>query len=283
MQRLLTSLLFALLLTSGMSLENVEAQTPKQRKLTRQKQTRQSSKAKAAVTKIIVPNVAQSSTALPSAVDIFERYQKAIGAPDVLRKIKSRVSRGTFGLTVAGITAPLEFFEKAPNKTLTVIELPGMGTILQSYNGTVAFEQQPQSGLRELNGKELAKVQRGADFYDDLNLKLQYTKLTVTGIETVNNSQAYRIEAATPEGDVETLYFDKQSALLVRKDQASVNAQGVFPVQIYIEDYREVDGIKIPFTSRFSNPSIGNVIIKLTEVKHNVAIEDSKFDKPSAP
>lgn len=282
MQKLFGTLLIALMFSTGVSLDVINAQTPK-RKSTPQKQSRKSSKGKTAGSKTDAMDSAQSATGMPSANEIFARYQRAIGAPEVLRKLTSRVSRGTFGLIVAGITAPLEFYEKAPNKTLTVIELPGFGTILQGYNGTIAYEQQPQSGLRELSGKELAKVKRGADFYDDLNLKAHYTKLVVTGIETVGAIQAYCVEGTTPEGDIEKLCFDKQTFLLVRKDESSVTAQGVFPVQIYIEDYREVDGIKIPFASRFSNPSIGNIEVKLTEVKHNVAIEDSKFDKPIAP
>jgi hypothetical protein len=283
MQKIFTTVLITLLFAAFGS-DVVTAQTTKQRrKSTRQKQAPKPPTAKTSDSKTTVSAAAQSVAGMPGTDAIFARYQKAIGSPEDLRKITSRVSRGTFELTVAGISASLEVYEKAPNKTLTVIELPGFGTILQGYNGSIAFEQQPQSGLRELSGKELAKAKRSSDFYDDLNLKAQYTKLTLTGVETVGANQAYRIEALTPEGDIEKLYFDKQTFLLVRKDESSVTPQGVFPVQIYIEDYREIDGIKIPFASRISNPSIGNIVIKLTEVKHNVAIEDSKFDKPSAP
>jgi len=182
-----------------------------------------------------------------------------------------------------GISAPAEVYEKAPNKALTVIDIPGFGAILQGYNGTIAFEQQPQSGLRELSGKELDKAKREADFLRSLNMKAHYSKLVVKGIEAVAGADAYRVEATTADGDVEQLYFDKLTSLLVRKDEATVTPQGVLPVQIYFEDYREVDGIKIPFGGRITNPSIGNIVMKLNEVKHNVEISDSKFDKPIEP
>jgi hypothetical protein len=47
-----------------------------------------------------------------------------------------------------------------------------------------------------------------------------------------------------------------------------------------MDDYREVDGVKIAFQSR-QKTSVADFVIKLTEVKHNVAIDDAKFNKPS--
>ena len=40
----------------------------------------------------------------------------------------------------------------------------------------------------------------------------------------------------------------------------------------FYEDYREVDGVLCPFTIRNAN-----TLIKLAEVKHNVAIDDARF------
>lgn len=224
-----------------------------------------------------------ASSVLPSVDQILEKYVQAIGGRAAIRKLTSRAARGTFEITAAGISAPVESYEKAPNKTLQVIRIPGLGLIQSGYNGVVAFEQQPQSGLRELSGSELTKMKREADFYDDLNLKQHYTKINVTGIEQVGGSEAYTVEGITQEGETEKLYFNKTSGLLARKDESNVTPQGMIPTQAYFEDYRTVDGIKLPFTVRLVNPSIGSILLKLTDVKHNVEIDDAKFDKPAAP
>ena len=42
-----------------------------------------------------------------------------------------------------------------------------------------------------------------------------------------------------------------------------------------LEDYREIDGIKVPFVLRSEGPV--RVVTRLTEIKHNVPIEDTKF------
>ena len=44
----------------------------------------------------------------------------------------------------------------------------------------------------------------------------------------------------------------------------------------YFEDYREVDGIKLPFITREESP-YGFVVLRMTEIKHNVPIDQNRF------
>jgi len=44
------------------------------------------------------------------------------------------------------------------------------------------------------------------------------------------------------------------------------------------DDYREVDGIKVPFVLQYIEDT--QITIKLSAVKQNVAIEDSVFARP---
>ena len=52
-------------------------------------------------------------------------------------------------------------------------------------------------------------------------------------------------------------------------------------VQVFQEDYKEVDGIKIPHTMRQVSSAF-TLIVKLEEIKHNVPIDEAKFNKPAA-
>ena len=54
---------------------------------------------------------------------------------------------------------------------------------------------------------------------------------------------------------------------------------GRMPVQIDYADYRDVEGVKIPFRWTLSRPN-GRFTIQITDVKQNVPIEDAKFAKP---
>jgi hypothetical protein len=45
----------------------------------------------------------------------------------------------------------------------------------------------------------------------------------------------------------------------------------------HYEDYREVDGVKLPFLVREESLLGLSFVYKITEIKHNVQIDDAKF------
>jgi hypothetical protein len=56
--------------------------------------------------------------------------------------------------------------------------------------------------------------------------------------------------------------------------------QGKMLGETYMDDYKVVDGVKIPHTLKHVNPAI-SWVIKFTEIKNNVEIDGAKFNKPS--
>jgi hypothetical protein len=66
----------------------------------------------------------------------------------------------------------------------------------------------------------------------------------------------------------------------VRTDLDAETPQGKQPVEVYLEDYKEVEGLKVPFTLRQVTPAV-SFLIKISEVKYNVPVDESKFNKPA--
>src|SRR5688500_19704135 len=108
-----------------------------------------------------------------------------------------------------------------------------------------------------------------------------YRKLTVTGKSKIGDEEVYVVESiprdATTDRNRERLYFSARTGLLTRKYVAAELILGLFPLQTDYEDYRDVDAIKQPFLFRWSMQGRGWGR-KLTEIKHNVAIDDSSFN-----
>jgi hypothetical protein len=217
---------------------------------------------------------------MPTVDEILDKYVKAVGGKEAIEKVTSRVEKGTFELPSFGASGIVETYAKAPNKTALVIEIGGFGKVENVFDGTKGWSSDPQSGLRELSGTELAMTKRDADLHRSLKLKSQYTKMEVTGKMKVGDSEAYVITATPAEGKPEKLYFDTSSGLLTRMDVEAETPQGAMAFQIYLQDYKPVDGVKVPYTLRRESEAFG-MVIKYTDVKHNVAIEDTKFNKPS--
>lgn len=235
------------------------------------------------ITTVIAQNgtpPAPKPAALPTIDEILDKQVKALGGKEALEKISSRVAKGAMELEGMGLSGPLELYAKAPNKSAMVIDLQGVGKITNVFDGEKAYALDPTNGLRELSGAELATAKRNADFYEPLNIKKHFAKLEVKGKEKVGASDAYLVVATPAVGDSEKLYFAADTGLLVRVDTDNETPQGKMSFETYLSDYKEVAGVKVAHSLRQVSSAF-TAVLKLTEVKHNVTIEDAKFAKPA--
>lgn len=116
-------------------------------------------------------------------------------------------------------------------------------------------------------------------------MRLQYPNLTFKGTAKIpvgkdaGGKSAERetlILEAPRNGSPRRFYFDSANGLLLRVEDW--NAAGKMIEAVQYGDYREADGVKVPFTIY----QIEDVLftIKLTQVKQNVPVDDSVFVKP---
>jgi zinc protease len=224
---------------------------------------------------------AAPAAALPTVDQVLDKFVQAIGGKPAFLKFNSRVGKGTFEIPAMGASGDIEIYAKAPNKSLLIINIAGFGTVQQAFNGTTGWAQEPQSGMRDMSAAEISAAKRDEAFHREIMLKELYTKLEVKAKEKVGEKDAYVVVATPAEGTPDKLYFDVQSGLLVRQDTERESPMGKVPIEAYLDDYKEVDGVKVPFTIRQTNPAF-SFTIKLAEVKHNVPIDDAKFNKPAA-
>src|SRR6185295_18643117 len=105
-------------------------------------------------------------------------------------KHTTRVSKGSFEIPAVGATGTAEIFEKAPNKSVAVINIPGFGAFQEGFDGKIAWANDPQSGLREKAGAELGTAKLEAEFYKPTKLKQLYPKMVVKGKDKVGEKDA---------------------------------------------------------------------------------------------
>jgi hypothetical protein len=224
---------------------------------------------------------ATPSAALPTGNEIYQHYIQAIGGRAAWEKLHSRVSKGTIEIpAMNNLSGTIEVHMKAPNLILVVINL-GEAIIQQGFDGTTAWSDDPRNGLRVLTGGELDDERKEANFYHALDLQKIYSKFTVTATEKIDDHDTYVVEA-TPAGggDPDKLYFDTQSGLEVRSVNHRHTPDGSMEFSANIADYREVDGVKLPFRVEQAS-SQAAFTITFTDIQHNADLPDSLFAKPS--
>ena len=226
------------------------------------------------------PAQAPSAAPLPSVDQILNRYMDAVGGRSAWLKLTSRVTTGTIDVSPANVSGTIELSEKAPDRILSEIRISGI-LFRQGFDGTVGWSDDPQNGLREETGAELDEARRDADFYHPLDLRKLYERLTVVDMEKVNDRDAYKVEAEVPDNAPDEIYFEVASGLPARVLNHRHTPQGVIDFVEDFDDYREVDGIKRPYIIRETSGE-QLLTIHVTQVRHNVLLDDSVFTKPAA-
>jgi|GEM_PF-510533 len=219
------------------------------------------------------------------ADDVLANYVAALGGRAALEKITSRVAKGSFEVSGIAMGGPMEIYAKAPNLMLMVLQMPGQETFKDGFDGSVGWEQNPDYGVTDKTGLEAGSATRDADFYQPLKLRLQYPNLTFKGTAKVSLGKggAGKVEEreasvleAPRNGSPRRFYFDTVNDLLLRTEEW--NAAGKMTEAVEYQDYREVDGVKVAFTFHIIQDM--HFTFKLTEVKHNVPVDDAIFVKP---
>jgi outer membrane lipoprotein-sorting protein len=221
-----------------------------------------------------------ASPATASVDRIIDHYMDAVGGRAAWEKQNSRVSMGTIEIPSANLRGTVVIHEKAPNKILTIIIVAG-SAFREGFDGTIGWAEDPQSGVREQTGAELAETRRQADFYSPFNVHEHYSKVTLAGSEKIDEHDTYVLEAALPEGgQPDKLYFDASSGLPVRLISQHHSPEGVAQFQEDFSDYREVDGITLPFKI-VQTGGDSTFVVRISDVRHNVELDDGEFSKPA--
>jgi len=223
---------------------------------------------------------AAPALAQPSVDQIIEKYQQALGGQAAYEKITTRAMKGTVEIPDDNVTGTAQVVAKAPGSFRLTMDIPGYGVIETVLDGGNGWEKNPDSGTHAMSKADLAVAQRDHHFYREVRLKDLYPTMHPAGRDKVNGREVYVVEATPAAGPAERLYFDAENGLLVKRDFERVTLEdGIAQYEVLLKDYREVDGLKFPFTIEQRAPD-NTMIFKFSEIKNNAPLADTAFAKP---
>jgi photosynthetic reaction center cytochrome c subunit len=217
---------------------------------------------------------------LPAASEVLDKYLAAVGGAAAVQKITSRVEKGTLS-AFGGQHFPVDILAKAPDRRVSIMHLrDGDSTTL--YDGHAGWLVIPGRPARGMTAAENDAARMDADLYFPVHLKMLSAKLNVQSGEKIDGHETTQV-VATSEGQPPLrLYFDVQSGLLLRLVRYAETPLGRIPTQIDYADYRDADGVKIPFRWTLARPD-NRFTIQIEQVRQNVPVDDSKFVAVPAP
>lgn len=237
----------------------------------------------------LVVVVVSSQAALAQTADgIIEKSIAAMGGKAAFDKIKTRVMAGSISLsTPAGdLPGTIEVVNALPNKTRTVIKADlsafGAGPLVidQRFDGEAGHVSNTLQGDNAMTGNQLDNARNNGFPHLYLSYKALGIKATLQPKETIAGREAHVILFEPPKGSSLKQYIDAQTLLPFRMVMKITSPEtGEFEQTTDASDYRDVDGVKIPF-KLVTSSAVQNYTIELTKVEHNTAVDDKQFVKP---
>ena len=227
------------------------------------------------------PPAPAARPARPTPEQILQKYVDAVGGRANLAKIQTTVLKGTREAS-QNRSWPIEVTLKGADKMAIVVAVPQQGAIMQGLSGATGWIKNPR-GQHAASAEELAALQSAALMYAPIKIKEPFTALVSNGRGKVGERDTWVLRSTAADGIVTRYYFDAENGLLLRQIILTPTVLTPIPEQIDFEDYRDVNGVKLPFTIRVSEiDTFFSSTRKFTEIKQNVTVDDAQFQMPAA-
>jgi hypothetical protein len=236
----------------------------------------------------------------PQAVAVAKAAFMAMGGPQALAGYQDSLSSGTITIYSGGspVSYPIILKSKGLWETRVELQKPS-GTNVRIANQGQGAILRPDGSVKTLNSNNT--------FYEHVNhvpllsLLAEYANghvnLLCKGMQQVQGQAEDVIEVDfvpnldPVQGPIfasmsRTLFFVNQSTRLVDKIQSTPFYEGsdknTFTEEIYLADYRSVNGLLVPFHQAVFFDGQLDTDLKFTSVSFNVGLSDSDFALPQA-
>lgn len=194
-------------------------------------------------------------------------------------RLKTRVVRGRIEMSDSPLTGSFEKYLKNPRKAMMVANTP-RGQLIDVQDGDRRWVQTPwgDAVAAGYGGEMMGRPASGKggpkwrEFFSAASLK---GRGYIDGREMI-------VLAATPHGRPPMLWhFDAGTGLLRKLEFVNPVAgdSGERLLGVYYDSYATVDGVKVPALFRQVYTSF-TLTFRVTEVTHNVQIDDALFRSP---
>lgn len=216
----------------------------------------------------------------PSVDQVFSKYIQAVGGAQRVAALTSFTGKGTFiGFETEQTKVPVDVFAKAPNQRAMVVHTV-LGDSTRIFDGRAAWIASPDRpvGLLTLTGGNLEGARIDGAVAFPAQLKQAFNQWRV-GATSIDDKEVQVLQGTNPRQPPVNFYFD-QAGLLVRIVRYVDTAVGRVPTQIDYSDYRDVNGVKMPF-KWVTTWTDGQATTELTEIQANTAVPASRFAQPA--
>lgn len=215
---------------------------------------------------------------LPSGASIMDEYVRRSGGEEAYKRIKNRVRRTVFE-SPNGVTKVVSY-EAAPNRMYFESQVP-RGLVRRGSNGEVVWRD-GYMGPRVSTGEERDGRLLEAFFHMPLEWRDVYARAECAEITEIKSKKCYRVVLTPKQGTPQTHFIAIDTMLPLATERTVMGPMGRITVRLYLEDYKEVDGILYPHKIIQSVAGQMDITIVTESIEHNVDMPADRFAIPPA-
>jgi outer membrane lipoprotein-sorting protein len=219
-----------------------------------------------------------SPVAGPPATQLIDNYLKTLGGEAALAKITSRVVKYSATNSVGNV-ANMEMVSKGDNSLS--INHGAAGDVIIGHAGNNSWQRAANGAVRDAREYEFDELKLQDPLYLATHLKSSTTNLE-TRRQRIGDQEVYQLRGTAFGHLPVRLSFNPKTGNLLRLVYLVQNVVGQNVVRIDYSDFRNVQGAAFPFAWTIARP-LGYQTVKVESVQQNVAVEDARFARPTAP
>jgi len=223
--------------------------------------------------------VSAQSVPVQSVDDLVAKNLQSKGGIDKLKSVQSIKQTSKISMAQGGGPETVIVYSKRPNFVRQEISVAGKQVVM-AFDGKTPWGINPIVGMAApfvVMGPQADAIRQQSDFDGPLlDYKARGYRLELVGLETVGGRQLQHLRLIDTKGQVQHYYLDPETGLEARITFATDT--GEFEQEL--SDYRDVDGLKVPFSIKFLANGVQQSLVSVQKVEVNVKLDDAMFRMP---
>jgi hypothetical protein len=218
-----------------------------------------------------------------TADELMRKVVEAEGGEAALRRHKTLRIVADVDLLHQGVSGEAVIYARAPNASAQDVTLTALGKKIGTYREFFDGERGGEEGsfvpFDPKTGKELDETRNASDFYAPLNWKTLFKTAEIKKMSKVDGEDAYVVLFTPEKGSPVTQYISAKTFLPLRVDTVATSDTISMPVTETYSDYRNVDGVMIPFKRVSNSQAMGDTVLKIREAKFDAPVPEDVFKR----
>ena len=224
-----------------------------------------------------------SEADIVKAKEILAAAVKAHGGLEKLQAVKNIVmeARASANTPAGPMQVEGKSYYVYPDKFRQDMKMP-QGEMAYVFDGTAGFAMTPM-GVQPIP-PQMANSFKDAVFRENVwllaNLSQNNIPIQYAGTEEVQGKQAYILAVQQPSGEMLKVFISDETSYIVKISYREMNQGIAVNRETFMDDYRDVDGIKVPYHivqnvdgQPFSESSVTGITL-------NAELDETLFQEP---